>query len=179
MPPGQQDIALGPLPNAREDEGQDEEGRAEADAASSHASSHGGADEHEAGVAIGQVKKNRRSRENRGLSAGAWVEDDEANVMKVSVYSLILLFLLPCSFLHLLLLCLPLSCRGPHTKHRFLLFLPRLYCSPCELPPRTSRKPKSSPPEGKKREERISSVSSDLTAPLLFVPSRRYPWREM
>ena len=39
----------------------------------------------EPGVAVGQTHSGRKGRENRGLSAGVWADEDEATLLKVSL----------------------------------------------------------------------------------------------
>jgi hypothetical protein len=82
-PPGVADVALGPVNPSDRSSAQDEAaGNKKEDADKSASGSAPEEDGVESGVAIGQLKKGRRSRVNRGLSVGVFAEDAEANLLR-------------------------------------------------------------------------------------------------
>ncbi len=79
-PPGVADVALGPVDPADRSSAEDEK----VSANTKDDSSQGPEPQEsiESGVAIGQTKKGRKSRANRGLSAGVFAEDVEADLIR-------------------------------------------------------------------------------------------------
>jgi hypothetical protein len=97
-PPGVADVALGPVDPADRRSAEDEKaGTNTKEDASDGASSH---ETIESGVAIGQTKKGRKSRANRGLSAGIFAEDIEADLIREAKQVRVFHCFSPCSSQH-------------------------------------------------------------------------------
>mmetsp|Transcript_45697 Transcript_45697/g.111258 ORF Transcript_45697/g.111258 Transcript_45697/m.111258 type:complete len:662 (-) Transcript_45697:156-2141(-) len=79
-PPGKANIALGPV-NPEDCMTPEQEAAAKASEAAA-AKAKAQEEQQTSGVAIGDVKKNRRSRANRGLSAGVFAEDLEGGLFR-------------------------------------------------------------------------------------------------
>jgi len=85
MPPGVEPVALGPAhpddrTTAEQEAAGQNPGKCEEDLKTGTEVEYTGSAT--TGVAVGMVRKHRKGRENRGLSAGVWAEDEEAELMK-------------------------------------------------------------------------------------------------